>query len=339
MKLSALAVVPFALSVLASPCVAQTVLTGSSYLPAGILPVGPGIVQWGQDVEKATAGRVKMNLLPKAVSNPQGSLDAVRDGLADVSWTVHGLTPARFVLTKVAEFPMLGDKGEQTSVAYQRIHERHLEKAGEHKGVKVLAVFTHSAGQVFNNLRPVRTINDLVGLKMRTAGGVILDAAKVLGVVPVLRPAPEIYELVSTGVVDGVFVNLMGITGFKIERNIKHATIVPGGLYNTSFVLFMNEERYNKMSKADQEAIASVSGEHVARRIGRAFDQQDVGGLDALRTNKAEVLTAPADFVQALAAKVAPVEAAWVKEASARGIDGAKVLAEFRAEVRKVTIQ
>ena len=83
----------------------------------------------------------------------------------------------------------------------------------------------------------------------------------------------------------------------------------------------------------------SVSGEHVARRIGRAFDQQDVGGLDALRTNKAEVLTAPADFVQALAAKVAPVEAAWVKEASARGIDGAKVLAEFRAEVRKVNIQ
>ena len=83
----------------------------------------------------------------------------------------------------------------------------------------------------------------------------------------------------------------------------------------------------------------SVSGEHVARRVGRAFDQQDVSGLEALRANKAEVLTAPSDFTQALAAKLAPVEAAWVKEAGARGIDGAKVLSEYRAEVRKVTIQ
>ena len=77
----------------------------------------------------------------------------------------------------------------------------------------------------------------------------------------------------------------------------------------------------------------------MARRVGRAFDREDAGGLEALRANKAEVLTAPADFVQALSAKAAPVEAAWVKEAGARGIDGAKVLAEFRAEVRKVNIQ
>jgi len=339
MKSSALIAVSIGLAVSALPCAAQTVLTASSYLPPAILPVGPSIVQWGQDVEKATAGRVKMNLLPKAVANPQGSLDAVRDGLADVSWTVHGLTPARFVLTKVAEFPMLADKGEQTSVAYQRIHERHLAKAAEHKGVKVLAVFTHSAGQIFNNLRPVRTINDLVGLKIRTAGGVILDSAKALGVVPILRPAPEIYELVSSGVVDGVFVNLMGITGFKIERNIKYATLVPGGLYNTSFVLFMNEDRFNKLSRQDQEAIMSVSGETVARRVGRAFDQQDAGGLAALVANKAEVVNASAEFVKAMAAKLAPVEAAWVKDANAKGVDGAKVLSEFRAEIQQVTTQ
>ena len=139
-----------------APCSAQTVLTGSTFLPQTVLPVHPGLVQWGLDVEKATGGRVKVNVLPKAVANPQGTMDAVRDGLADVGWTVHGLTPARFVLTKMAEFPLLGDKGEPVATAYQRIHERHLAKAGEHKGVKVIAVFTHSAGQIFNNLRPVQ---------------------------------------------------------------------------------------------------------------------------------------------------------------------------------------
>jgi len=61
------------------------------------------------DIEKDTAGRVKCNLLPKAVVAPPQTFDAVRDGLADLSFTVHGYTPGRFPLSEVAEFPFLGD--------------------------------------------------------------------------------------------------------------------------------------------------------------------------------------------------------------------------------------
>ncbi|MFN3499514.1 MAG: ABC transporter substrate-binding protein, partial [Pannonibacter indicus] len=87
---------------------AQTVLNVSTWLPPSH---GATMAQnqWCEAVEKETAGSVKCNLLPKAVSAPPGTFDAVRDGLADVSYTVDGYTPGRFIFTQVAEFPFLGD--------------------------------------------------------------------------------------------------------------------------------------------------------------------------------------------------------------------------------------
>jgi TRAP-type C4-dicarboxylate transport system substrate-binding protein len=152
------ALVIAAACIAATPAGAQTVLTASSFLPNQHFQTISAIVQLGADIEKATEGRVKVNLLPKAVVAPPGTFDAVRDGLVDIAWTVHGLTSARFVLTNIAELPGNGDSAEATSVAYQRIHERYLAKAGEHKGVKVLAVFTHGPGAIQTTKKQVNTI-------------------------------------------------------------------------------------------------------------------------------------------------------------------------------------
>jgi hypothetical protein len=77
----------------------------------------------------------------KAVVAPPQTFDAVRDGLADLSFGVHGYTPGRFALTDVVEFPFMGDTAEVTAVAYHRIWEKMLKQADEHKGVVPLAVF------------------------------------------------------------------------------------------------------------------------------------------------------------------------------------------------------
>ena len=74
---------------------------------------------------------------PTVVAAPQ-TLDAVKDGLADLSFIVHGYTPGRFVATDVAEFPFLADTSEVNSVAYQRVHDKLLAKQDEHKGVHVV---------------------------------------------------------------------------------------------------------------------------------------------------------------------------------------------------------
>jgi TRAP-type C4-dicarboxylate transport system substrate-binding protein len=312
---------------------APTVLRASSWVPPGHMMHREVMVPWVAAVEQATQGRVRVEILPRGVASPAGHFDAIRDGLADVTFNVHGYVPGRFTLTKLPELPFLGDSAEALSVAYWRIHERHLSKAGEHRGLKVLALFTHGPGQIYNAKKPIASLADLAGLKFRVGGGMVSDVASAVGATTLLKPAPESYELMAGGVIDGVFFPAESIEAFKIDKFIKHATLIPGGLYNTSFAFFMNEERFAKLPKADQDAILSVSGENFSRAIGRAWDARDRAAHQVL----AGVTTVPASpaFVAELRARTSALEADWVKAATAKGLDGAKVLAEFKDEVRK----
>ena len=253
----------------ALPAAAQVTLNASSWVPPGHPITATMLVPLCKDIEQATEGRVKCNLLPKAVVAPPQTLDAVKDGLADLSFTVHGYTPGRFTLTDVAEFPFLGDTSEAISVAYQRLHEKVLAKQDEHKGVHVLAVFTHGPGQIYNTKRPITSLKDLEGLKIRVGGGLVNDVAKALGTVPMLKPAPESYELLSQGVADGLFFPKESALSFKLVPLIKHVTYVPGGLYNVSFAMIANPAKWSQISEADRAAINKLSGEALARRAGR----------------------------------------------------------------------
>ena len=314
---------------------AQTVLTASSWVPPSNIMHRDMMVPWAAAVEKATQGRVKVNILPKGVSSPGGHFDAIRDGLADVSFSVHGYIPGRFSLTKITELPFLADHAEPLSVAYWRIHEKYLSAAGEHKGLKVLALFTHGPGQIYNNKRAVAGSGDLGGIKFRVGGGMVNDVGTLMGANVLLKPAPESYELMSTGVVDGVFFPAESVDTFKLEKFVKYATVFPGGLYNTSFVFFMNEAVFNKLPKQDQDAVMSVSGEGFSRSTGRLWDNRDREANAVLAKGNIVVTQASAAFIDDVKKKTAVLEANWIKDAAAKGIDGAKVLAEFRDEIKK----
>jgi hypothetical protein len=112
---------------------AQTVLTVSSWLPP-THTLSMAQKEWCDLLEKNTTGKIKCNILPRGVSPAPGTFDAVKNGLADMSYTVHGYTPGRFVLTQMAEVPFLGDKAEPLSVAFQRIASKHPEFDDEHRG-------------------------------------------------------------------------------------------------------------------------------------------------------------------------------------------------------------
>lgn len=316
---------------------AQVVLNVNAWVPPAHLLVADITMPFCKDVEQVTQGRVKCNLLPKAVVAPPQTLDAVRDGLADLSFSAHGYTPGKFVLTDVAEFPFLGDTSESISVAYWRIHEKMLAKFDEHKGLRLLGVFTHGPGQIFNTKRAVTSLKDLEGMKIRVGGGLVNDVASALGSVPMLKPAPESYELLSQGVADGVFFPKEAAFSFKLVPLLKHATFIPGGLYNVTFAFAMNEAKWQQISDADKAAISKLSGEALARRAGKAWDAADVRGEKAMRDAGIPIVNASPAFVAEIKARTAGLEKAWTDKAKAKGLDGVAALAALRAEIAKPT--
>jgi TRAP-type C4-dicarboxylate transport system substrate-binding protein len=321
---------------LAGAASAQVTLVASTWVPPAHL-LSKAQAAWCDDVAKATSNRVKCNILPKPVAPPPATFDAIRDGQADLSYSVHGYTPGRYVMTGITELPFLGDSAVATSVAYQRIYSKHLAQFNEHKGLKVLTVFTHGPGIIFNNKRPVKTLADLDGLKFRVGGGIVNEIGKALGANFTLRPASQAYEMLSSGVMDGNWFPDESVISFKLEKFTKYRTALPGGAYNTSFAFVLNEATWNKIPKADQVIIEKLSGEAAARRFGMAWDEVDAKSREVQKQSGVEFNDADAKFVADYKAKTGHLEADWVKKAEEKGLkNAAGVLAELRAEIAKV---
>ncbi len=324
-----------AVAAFAAPAAAQTNLTMSSWVPP-THSLTRFLQSWADQVEKATSGRVKFTMLPKHPSAAPGTFDAVRDGLVDLSYVTASYTPARHVMPLIAELPGGGATAEINSVAFSRIHWKHLDKVGEYKGVKLLGVFTHGPGQMFNTKRAINSLEDIKGMKIRTGGGIAEQMARAIGASAFVKPAPESYELLSSGVADGTFFPLESIVSFKLDTVVKHATLFPGGFYSSSFGFFMNQDKWNKMSKQDQDIITGLAGEKLAREAGKSWDAADKIGVEAMRKAGVNIREASPSLVKEIQAKAVALDQDWIKAASAKGIDAAKVLAEFRAEVKKV---
>jgi TRAP-type transport system periplasmic protein len=333
-KLMAISASAFAAATLAVPAHAQTTLTYSSWVPpTHHLTIWQA--NWTKEVEKATGGRVKFNSLPKAPAAPPGTFDAVRDGLVDLSYVTASYTPSRHILPLMAELPGAGDTAEVNSVAYSRIHWKHFHKAGEYKGVKLLAVWTHGPGQMFTK-KPVGGIDDIRGLKIRTGGGIAEAVANALGASAFVKPAPESYELLKSGVADGVFFPLESIVSFKLDTVLEQATLFPGGMYSSAFGFFINEDKWKKLSKQDQAAIEKLSYEYAARSNGKSWDTADQKGLEGLQKAGVKIVKADARLQAEVQKRSAPIIDDWIKKASAKGVDARAALNEFRAELKKV---
>jgi len=144
----------------------------------------------------------------------------VRDGVADAAWIFHGYN-TRYLATQAVEMPNLGTGAEAASVAYWRVHEKYLAKANEHKGVTLAGLSSHGQA-VIQTKSPLTGLGDLKGLKIRVPGGVGSKVGKALGVVAVKLPAPKVYEALSSGVADGIFMPMETQKSFRLKEVVPH---------------------------------------------------------------------------------------------------------------------
>ena len=104
-------------------------------------------------------------------------------------------------------------------------------------------------------------------------------------------------------------------------------------MYNTSFFLVMNPAKFDSLSAEDQAGMMRASGENFARMAGKAWDAADQAGVAAMEADGVEIITASEEFVAEIKAAVSHIEADWIAEVTAKGVDGAQIMADLRAEV------
>ena len=308
---------------------AETLLM-SSWLPPKHPIVADMIKPWIKAVEAESNGELKIRILPKALGAPPAHFDLAKDGVADLSYGVHGYQPGRFKLTAATELPFLGDSAEDVSVAYWRVYKKHFEQANEHEGAVLLGLMAHGPGVIHNAVRPINSVADMAGLKMRVGGGVSGNVAKALGVTPIMASATKNYEMLSSGVADGTFLPTESIKSFKLAKLLNHATTLPGGLYNTSFFLTMNPAKFNGLSQANQDALMRASGENFARIAGQGWDAADAAGQAAMDAAGIKTVKASAAFVKEVRDTTKHLEKEWIATADSLGVDGKAALYDLR---------
>lgn len=287
---------------------------------------------WFDEIAKVTNGRVKISFTTSSLGPLPRQYELVTSGAVDVSFGTDSLMPGRFPLAEIVEIPFLGQSGEANSVAYWRVYKAHFDKVDPYAPAKVLSLNALSPYQIYNNVRPVQRIADLNGLKLRVTGSQAVDAVRGLGAVAVAAPATQLYDLISKGVVDGTIYTGEGLRTFNVTKMIKHQTTIKGGLSSSSAFVVINKAKWDQISKADQEAIESVSGEKIARQLGRFFDNGGKIAENEMRENGAQIIEANPQFLGELKEKLKFVEDSWIKKAREKGVDGEAAVKMLREE-------
>jgi len=259
----------------ATPAMAATTLTLSSWVPPTHFVVKDILQPWMDEVQKVTEGRVTVSLLPKPVGSPPQHWELARKGIADITWGNFTYEPERFKHMWFAELPMMGSNCEATSVSLWRTHSKFLADNDAFKGVVMLGVGMLGGGQFHHPSKVIDTPDDLKGQKIRMGGPIQKRLLEDLGAIPVAQPGTKAYELLEGGVVDASLHSLESVVNFRLEGKLKQHTIIPEGLYDATFFVAINEGKWKQLSAADQQAIMKISGEALSRRWGQEFDKQN----------------------------------------------------------------
>lgn len=282
---------------------------------------------------KETGGELSLALFPamQLGGSPRQLYDQARDGFADIVWTLPSYTAGRFPLVEVFELPFVGGSAEATSQAVTEFAARHLEAT--FADVHVLQLHAHAPATLHMASRPVASLADMRGLKIRVPGRAIADAITALGANPVFMPVPDVQQSLARGVIDGAALPFEVALPLRVQEVTRSHTEI--GLYTGVFLLAMNKARYEGLPPELREALDRNTGLGLAKEVGRLWDEAEMPGRAAAQARGNEIVTiAPAERARWMAA-TGPVIDAWVAEAEKRGAPGARLLEEARALIAK----
>jgi TRAP-type C4-dicarboxylate transport system substrate-binding protein len=303
----------------------------SSWLPPKHPLVTDVMEPWAAEVAKATDGRVTVRILPKPVGSPPEHFDLAAEGIVDITYGLHSFTrDDRFLRSRIGQFSFIANTATEGSKAYWDVYGGTLDAQGEHKGTKLLGLWVHGPGMFHNNQRKIEKPEDFAGLKIRTPGGYVADLSQELDIITQFMGPGEVYEKLSRGVIDGVTFPMEALQAFNLTDYTKYSMSLPGGFYNTSWFMVMNEDVWDGLSEEDQAAIDKISGEALAEMAGGVWDGADARAASYIADKDIEVYDAPAPVLEAVKELAAKHEATWAAAVAETGFDGTAALAEFR---------
>ena len=336
----------FVRTLLALACAVAAVLTTAGhaqstvtlrvhhFLPPGSTTHAKLIVPWCAKIEAESAGRLKCQIFPSMQlggTAPQ-LYDQVRDGVVDVVWTLPGYNAGRFPAMEVFELPFMIGDAESASRAAWQFYEKHGRT--EFRDVHPLAVHVHDAGYLHTREKPVRTLEDFRGLKLRAPTRQTNRLLGALGASPVSMPVTGLADAMSKGVLDGAVVPWEVVPAVKVHEVARfHTETDPSvpALYTAVFLFAMNVKSYDRLPPELKAVVDRNSGLDLSAQAGRLWEQQKAPARKLALERGNTVIVVPAAELANWQRAAQPVLVDWVADMKRRHLDGDRLLADARA--------
>ncbi|WP_294611698.1 TRAP transporter substrate-binding protein [uncultured Roseovarius sp.] len=290
---------------------------------------------WADRVEAQSEGRIAVEIFPSmSMGGKPGELyGQVRDGTADIVWTLLGYTPGVFPRSEVFELPLVhAGSATDTTIALNASLDMLAEDFSD---IHVLFLHSHDGNLIHSASKPVRAFDDVAGMKLRTPGRTGAWVIEGMNAEPVGLPVPALPEAMSKGVVDGALTTYEIVPALKLQELDKYTTELPdGGRFGTAvFMLAMNKDAYEALPDDLKSVIDANSGSNIAAEIGSMWEGFEQSGIDALAASNVERIVLSDDEAAKFNAVNETVVQRWIDEVSAKGIDGAGLVEAARAAI------
>lgn len=298
------------------------------------------IEPWAKRIEEQSDGRIKVEIFPSMSMGgaPPELYRQVRDGLADIVWTLTGYTPGVFPRTEVFELPTVhGGSAKATALAIQDNFDMIAEDFAD---VKPILIYPHGGQLIHTVDKEVSSPEDLAGLKLRTPSRTGAWLIEALGAEPVGMPVPDVPQALAKGAVDGVLLPFEIMPALNAHELVKHSYEGPNGeRFGTSVFMFaMNKERYEALPDDLKRVIDDNSGAAIAEWIGGEWDKvEESGKVPRGGTEPVEVTRFSPEEWSAFQEKAQQVTDRWIEQAKENGIDGAALVEAASASVKAHT--
>lgn len=261
-------------------------------------------------------GKMSATILgPEVVALPQMK-DALQSGLANIGNALPLYFAADFPQTGVAgDLALLGRNSYAMGLAMTDFGVNCAPCQAEFK--QFGAVFLGSGSSdvyVLLTTKPVRTADDLKGLRLRSGGAPYSRWAEHFGATPVNIGVGDTFEAMSQGTIDGSMASIVDMLSYRLIDVAKYVTLVPLGTYHVTSNFTVSADTWNGMSVEDRTVLVAAANRGDPQLTDRWAIQLPADANAAVAASSVEVITPDADFLKAsddfAAADVAEREAA-----------------------------
>ncbi len=235
------------------------------------------LAPWGKEIARRSGGsltiKTHLNLDPVAMYK------LAADGKFDLSSSLPGYTSELFPRTGILELPGIAETAEQ---AADKFWDAFPLIEPEWKGVKLLALWTNHRNLLMFRGKPIRSIADLKGRKIRVPSKVKGDVIKALGMRSVFLPIERVYKSLQSGAIDGVVTSPSAVRPFKLNDVVTfYSGTLPVG--RATFFLVINRKAFESLTAEHRALIKETTGRKLSKKFARFFTKAAKGGLSILR--------------------------------------------------------